>query len=94
MARRKGTREPGFEEAIARLERIVKELEEGDRPLEDSLGLFEEGIRLTRMCAARLDEAQRRIDLLTRGEQGELKVVPFEPPDGAADPEGGGPEGS
>lgn len=92
MARRKGSREPGFEEAIARLERIVKELEDGDRPLDDSLRLFEEGIRLTRMCAARLDEAQRRIDLLTRGEQGDLKVVPFEAPEGGTGPEGGGRE--
>ncbi len=94
MARRKGSKEPGFEEAIARLEQIVKQLEDGDRPLEESLRLFEEGIRLTRMCAARLDEAQRRIDLLTRGEQGDLKLVPFAPPEGTEGPEGEGPEGS
>ena len=80
---RKGTKEPGFEEAIGRLERIVKELEEGDRSLEESLRLFEEGIRLTRMCAARLDEAQRRIDLLTKGGEGELKLIPFETPEEA-----------
>ena len=78
MTRRKGSKDPGFEEAIARLERIVHELEEGDRPLEESLRLFEEGIALTRRCAARLDEAQRRIDLLTRGDQGGLSLTPFE----------------
>ena len=90
---RKGTKEPGFEEAIGRLEGIVKELEEGDRPLEESLRLFEEGIRLTRMCAARLDEAQRRIDLLTKGGEGEMKLVPFEAED-EPDPEPEGPDRS
>jgi len=84
---RKGSKDPGFEEAIGRLEQIVKELEDGDLPLEESLRLFEEGIRLTRACTVRLDEAQRRIDLLTRGEEGDLKLVPF------ASPDESGPEG-
>jgi exodeoxyribonuclease VII small subunit len=84
---RKGSKDPGFEEAIGRLEQIVKELEDGDLPLEESLRLFEEGIGLTRACTVRLDEAQRRIDLLTRGEAGDLKLVPF------ASPDEPGPEG-
>ena len=75
---KKGTRGPKFEEALARLEAIVKNLEEGDLKLEESLRLFEEGVSLTRLCATRLDEAQRRIDLLTRGTGGELKLVPFQ----------------
>ncbi len=91
---RKGPKEPGFEEAVGRLERIVKDLEDGDLPLEESLRLFEEGIRLTRMCAARLDEAQRRIDLLTKGEQGDLKLVPFEVPEEEPGPEREGPDRS
>ncbi len=91
---RKGSKGPGFEEAIARLERIVKDLEDGDLPLEESLRLFEEGIRLTRMCAARLDEAQRRIDLMTKGEQGDLKLVPFEAPGEEPGPEREGPDRS
>jgi exodeoxyribonuclease VII small subunit len=74
---KKGSRRPGFEEALVRLEKIVKNLEEGDLKLEDSLRLFEEGVGLTRLCASRLDEAQRRIDLLTRGAGGELELVPF-----------------
>ncbi len=78
---KKRTKGPAFEEALARLERIVKNLEEGDLPLEESLRLFEEGVSLTRLCAAKLDEAQRKIDLLTRGEQGDLKLVPFDVPD-------------
>ncbi len=88
---RKGSREPGFEEALSRLERIVKGLEDGDLPLEESLRLFEEGVRLTRLCASKLDEAQRRIDLLSRGEQGDLKLVPFQPPGDEPAPDEGGP---
>jgi len=90
-SRKKGSRQPVFEEALARLEKIVKSLEGGDLPLEESLRLFEEGVSLTRLCAAKLEEAQRRIDVLTRGEQGDPKLVPFE---GTADDEGGGPESS
>lgn len=83
---KKGSRTPGFEEAIERLESIVKSLEEGDLPLEQSLRLFEEGVSLTRQCAAKLEEAQRRIDVLTRGEQGELRLQSFE---AGEDDEGG-----
>jgi exodeoxyribonuclease VII small subunit len=79
---KKGSRQPGFEEALARLEAIVKNLEDGDLQLEESLRLFEEGISLTRLCAAKLEEAQRRIDVLTRGEQGDLNLNAFEPPEG------------
>ena len=75
---RKGSREPGFEAALERLEGIVKHLEEGDLPLEESLHLFEEGVALTRQCAARLDEAQRRIEILTRGAGGRTELQPFD----------------
>jgi exodeoxyribonuclease VII small subunit len=78
---KKGSKEPGFEEALERLERIVGDLEGGDLPLEESLRLFEEGVRLTRQCAARLDEAQRRIDLLTKGTEGGMRLVPFDTPE-------------
>lgn len=78
---KKSSKTPGFEDALSRLEGIVRNLEDGDLPLEESLKLFEEGVQLTRLCASRLDEAQRRIDLLTRGEQGEFKLVPFEAQD-------------
>ena len=90
MARSKtGSKQPGFEEALARLEAIVKSLEEGDLPLEDSLRLFEEGVSLTRLCAAKLEEAQRRIDVLTRDEQGRLELHPFEGADEGEDEESG-----
>jgi exodeoxyribonuclease VII small subunit len=58
-----------FEGAIAELEAIVKKLEEGDAPLEQSLALYERGVQLSRYCHARLEEAERRIEVLTdRGE--------------------------
>jgi exodeoxyribonuclease VII small subunit len=83
MAKSKSSaRPPGFEEALARLETIVKGLEDGDLPLEESLRLFEEGVSLTRLCASRLEEAQKRIDLLTRSDQGLPKLVPFDAPPG------------
>ena len=60
-----------FETAIAELEKIVKQLEEGDLALDKSLALFERGVELSRYCHSQLGEAQRRIDVLT--ERGELK---------------------
>jgi exodeoxyribonuclease VII small subunit len=63
-----------FEAAIAELEDIVKKLEEGDLPLETSLALYERGVQLSRFCHARLEEAERRIEVLD--ERGELKPAP------------------
>ena len=60
-----------FEAAIAELEGIVKQLEEGDLALDASLKLYERGVQLSRFCHARLEDAERRIDVLT--ERGELK---------------------
>jgi len=63
-----------FEAAIAELESVVKKLEEGDLPLEHSLTLYERGVQLSRFCHARLEEAERRIEILT--ERGEIKAAP------------------
>ena len=60
-----------FESAIAELEKIVKQLEEGDLALDKSLALFERGIELSRYCHEQLGAAQRRIEVLT--DRGELK---------------------
>jgi len=60
-----------FESAIAELEKIVKQLEEGDLPLDKSLALFERGVTLSRYCHDRLGAAERRIEQLT--ERGELR---------------------
>jgi len=65
-----------FEEALGRLEEIVRRMEAGDMSLEESLKAFEEGIKLARVCSRKLDEAERRVDMLLK--QGEdLMVKPF-----------------
>jgi exodeoxyribonuclease VII small subunit len=63
-----------FEAAIAELEGIVKKLEEGDMPLEQSLTLYERGVQLSRFCHARLEEAERRIEVLN--DRGDLRPAP------------------
>ncbi len=63
-----------FEGAIAELDGSVKKLEEGDLPLEQSLALYERGVQLSRFCHARLEDAERRIEILT--ERGELRPAP------------------
>jgi len=66
-----------FETSLQALEEIVNKLEHGDLPLEDSLGLFEQGIRLARECQERLSQAERRIEVLLRDQQGRSTVAPF-----------------
>ncbi len=66
-----------FEEALGRLEEVVRSLEQGDQPLEQALGLFEEGIRLSRVLAAKLERAQARIDQLVAARGGGAKLEPF-----------------
>ena len=63
-----------FETAIAELETIVKTLEEGDLALEKSLALFERGVTLSRFCHTKLEEAERRVEILN--ERGEIKPAP------------------
>jgi exodeoxyribonuclease VII small subunit len=63
-----------FEAAIAELESVVRKLEEGDLPLEQSLALYERGVQLSRYCHARLEEAERRIEILT--DRGDLRAAP------------------
>ncbi len=63
---------------MARLEEIVQELEKGDIPLEQSLKLFEEGIKLSRICNKRLEEAERKVEILIKDKNGMMKAEPFE----------------
>lgn len=74
--------EPKFEDALAELESVVKRLEEGDIPLEESLAAFERGVSLVRLLHGRLDTVQTRIEELTRGERGDLALDPLEDDDG------------
>lgn len=80
MAKRKapvGAAAPTFEAALARLETIVHELEEADLPLERSLTVFEEGVRLSHLLNERLNEAERKVEILMKNEDGEKVPVPF-----------------
>ena len=63
-----------FESAAAELDAIVRKLEEGDLPLEKSMELYERGLHLSRFCHARIEEAEKRIELLS--ERGELRPAP------------------
>ena len=63
--------EPTFEQALVELEQIVQKLEKGELPLEDSLRLYEEGIRLSRLCHGKLEEAEGRIEVLLKDSRGE-----------------------
>jgi exodeoxyribonuclease VII small subunit len=66
-----------FEEALSRLEKTVEKLEAGDLPLEESLKLYEDGVRLSRTCNERLGAAERRIEILERSRDGALRQTPF-----------------
>ena len=68
--------EKKFEEALKELEEIVRKMESGDLTLEKSLESFEEGVRLSRFCSKRLDEAERRVEILLKNEE-ELDIRPF-----------------
>ncbi len=60
-----------FESALKRLEEIVKELEAGDLSLEQSLERYEQGVAMARFCQAKLEEAEKRIEMLQKDEEGE-----------------------
>lgn len=67
-----------FEKTLSKLEEIVRRLEEGNLPLEESLALYEEGKKLAKICQERLEEARGRIEVLEKGEEGQLVGRPFE----------------
>ena len=69
-----------FEASLEALEQIVRQLESGDLPLDKSLELFEQGIRLSRECQDRLSQAERRIEILLRDNQGRPVVSAFTEP--------------
>lgn len=71
--------EKKFEKAIEELEQIVAKLEKGNLSLEESLKLFEEGIKLSRFCNNKLEEAERKIETLQKDAEGKFIKKPFEP---------------
>jgi len=68
-----------FEDSLARLETIVADLESGDLPLEESLRLFEEGIGVVKRCTRKLDEAEKRVEVLLKAADGETTTADLDP---------------
>jgi exodeoxyribonuclease VII small subunit len=66
-----------FEYAMARLETIVAELERGDLPLDDSLKIFEEGVRLSKTCLKMLEDAERKVEILVQEKDGKKRIQAF-----------------
>ena len=70
--------EKKFEGAMKRLEDIVQSLEGDDLTLEDSLGIFEEGMKLVSFCSTKLEEAEEKVTMLVKAKEGEYHQRPFE----------------
>ena len=66
-----------FEEALKKLEKIIDDLENGELSLDEALKKYEEGIELSRVCAQRLDNAKKKIDILTKNKKGEFDLKPL-----------------
>jgi exodeoxyribonuclease VII small subunit len=77
MTKKTEAKSKTFETSLTALEKIVRELEHGDLPLEESLRLFEEGVKLSRECQERLNQAERRIEVLLRDSEGKPVVSGF-----------------
>ena len=76
-----------FEKAMQRLEKIVEDLEKGELDIDKSLEIFEEGIKMSRVCSKKLNEAEAKIEKLTQNQKGELvtDLFPVEDEDDAKD---------
>lgn len=67
-----------FEEALKKLERIVQDLEDGDLPLDEACEKYEEGIKLSRICAKKLETAKKRVEILLKNEDGSVELKEFD----------------
>jgi len=67
-----------FEEGLKKLERIVGDLEKGDLPLDESLEKYEEGIRLSKLCAKKLEAAKKKVEVLLKSDDGSFDLKPFD----------------
>ena len=73
------TKTKKFEDEIKELETIVSQIDSGELTLEESIGAFERGVMLVKALNGKLDEVERKVELLTRSAGGELRTAPFEP---------------
>lgn len=69
--------EKRFEQALEELEKVVEQLESGELSLEDSLAAFEKGVRLVKHCNEKLNEVEKKIELLVKDKEGKLQLKPF-----------------
>ena len=67
-----------FEDALEKLEKIVGLLEDGSLSLDDALGKYEEGIKLSKLCAKRLELAKKKVEILMKSEDGSAELKPFD----------------
>ncbi|MCX5668227.1 MAG: exodeoxyribonuclease VII small subunit [Candidatus Omnitrophica bacterium] len=67
-----------FEDALKKLEKIVEDLEGGNLSLDDALGRYEEGIKLSKLCAKRLELAKKKVEILMKSEDGSVELKPFD----------------
>lgn len=86
MAKKKGEQ---FEDSLKRLQTIVEKMERGDLPLEEAVEAYTEGIRLVQACHQKLEEAENRVQVLLKDQQGGWSATPFEgtPPTDSIDNE-------
>jgi exodeoxyribonuclease VII small subunit len=73
------TKTKKFEDELKELETIVSQIDSGELTLEESIGAFERGVMLVKALNGKLDEVERKVELLTRSAGGELRTAPFEP---------------
>ncbi|MFY9583585.1 MAG: exodeoxyribonuclease VII small subunit [Candidatus Acidiferrales bacterium] len=72
-------RKPDFERSLARLEEVVRRLENANLSLDEAMKLFEEGVELSRDCQKQLEQAEGRVEVLLKKADGKLVAEPFEP---------------
>lgn len=66
-----------FEDALKKLEKIVEDLESGDLLLDEALKKYQDGVELSRLCAQRLDNAKKKVEVLTKNKKGSFELKPF-----------------
>ncbi len=72
-------KKPDFERSLARLEEVVRRLENANLSLDEAMKLFEEGVELSRECQKQLEEAEGRVEILLKKADGKVVAEPFEP---------------